>query len=91
MKYLLLAGALVFSTAASAQDELVEYCKAALEAQGGNPEGCSCLMENMNENPTLFEELMVIGADGDLEKIYDSASDELIAVLDECKVMGDDE
>lgn len=86
MKYLLLSAMVLFSTAASAQDELVGLCRTAVEAEGGNADGCPCLIERVNENPIVFEELMGLSSVGGMEERYDAASDDLKEILDECEL-----
>lgn len=80
-----------FATAAAAgltvspsyAGELADACVAALEADGRDTSGCSCLEEEALAND-LVDEFLALGEIEDPAERYASASDEAKAAMDKC-------
>jgi len=63
--------------------ELADACVAALEADGRDTSGCSCLEEEVVANG-LEEEFLALGEIADPAERYAAASDEAKAAMDKC-------
>jgi hypothetical protein len=63
--------------------ELADACVAALEADGRDTSGCSCLEEEALAND-LVDEFLALGEIEDPAERYASASDEAKAAMDKC-------
>lgn len=63
--------------------ELADACVAALEADGRDASGCSCLEEEALAND-LVDEFLALGEIEDPAQRYASASDEAKAAMDKC-------
>lgn len=81
----------LFGTAAAAAailsvtyaGELADACTAALEADGRDASGCSCLEEEIIAND-LVDEFTALGEIEDAAARYAAASDEAKAAMDKC-------
>ncbi|GJL95919.1 MAG: hypothetical protein DHS20C05_23240 [Hyphococcus sp.] len=71
-------------SSASFAGEWEDACVAALEAEGRDSSGCSCLEAEIMENPSLIEEFQALGEIADPQERYDSASSEAQAAMDKC-------
>jgi hypothetical protein len=69
-------------SAASAGD-LADACTAALEADGRDASGCTCLEEEVVAND-LVDEFLALGEIADPDERYASASDDAKAAMDKC-------
>jgi hypothetical protein len=69
-------------SAASAGD-LADACTAALEADGRDTSGCTCLEEEVVAND-LVDEFLALGEIADPDERYASASDDAKAAMDKC-------
>jgi len=63
--------------------ELADACVAALEADGRDTSGCSCLEEEVVANG-LEEEFLELGKIADPAERYAAASDEAKAAMNKC-------
>lgn len=75
------AGVLAASAAAN---ELEDACVAALEAEGRDTSGCSCLVDAIEDDAALVEEFTALGEIADLGERYEAASDDAKAAMDAC-------
>ncbi|MHA7871991.1 MAG: hypothetical protein ACX939_06565 [Hyphococcus sp.] len=82
---LFLAGAVAsaVSISAASAGELADMCVAALEAEGRDPSGCSCLEEQVVAND-LVDEFIALAEISDIDERYDAASPEAQAAMDMC-------
>ena len=64
--------------------ELADACVAALEADGRDSSGCSCLEAELEGNDGLIEEMFSLGEISDPDERYAAASDDAKAVMDTC-------
>lgn len=78
------AVAVGFSFSAATAGDLADACVAALEAEGRDTSGCSCLESEIEGNDALVEEFMALGNVGDADERYEAASDEAKAAMDAC-------
>ncbi len=69
--------------AVSSAGELADACTAALEADGRDTSGCTCLEEEVVAN-NLEDEFLALGEIADPAERYASASDEAKAAMDKC-------
>ena len=74
--------AISFSTASAG--EMADACIAALEADGRDTSGCTCLEDAVSESAALQEEFQTLGAIADPAERYASASDDAKAAMDQC-------
>jgi hypothetical protein len=63
--------------------ELADACVAALEADGRDPSGCTCLEEEIEAND-LMDEFLQLGQIADPAERYAAASDEARAAMNKC-------
>ena len=63
--------------------DLADACVAALEADGRDASGCSCLEEEAVAND-LVDEFLALGEIEDPAERYASASDDAKAAMDKC-------
>ncbi len=63
--------------------DLADACVAALEADGRDPSGCTCLEEEVIAND-LVDEMTALGEIADPDERYDAASDAAKAAMDKC-------
>ena len=78
------AGAAAFAAFAAANaGDLADACVAALEADGRDTSGCTCLEEEVVAND-LVDEFLALGEIADPEERYDAASDEAKAAMNKC-------
>lgn len=63
---------------------MADACIAALEADGRDTSGCTCLEDEVLASPALQEEFQTLGAIADPAERYSSASDEAKAAMDKC-------
>ena len=75
------AGVLAASAGAN---ELEDACVAALEAEGRDTSGCSCLVETIEGDAALVEEFTALGEIADVGERYAAASDDAKAAMDAC-------
>ncbi len=71
-----------FSTVSAG--EMADACIAALEAEGRDTSGCTCLEDAVSESAALQEEFQTLGAIADPAERYAAASDEAQAAMDQC-------
>ena len=64
--------------------ELADACAAALEAEGRDSSGCTCLENEVMGDSALEEEFTALGEIADPAERYASASDAAKAVMDKC-------
>jgi hypothetical protein len=84
MKPILAGAAVVLAFAASAwAGDLADACVAALEADGRDTSGCSCLEEEAVAGD-LVDEFIALGEIADPAERYAAASDEAKAAMDKC-------
>ncbi len=80
---------LVLAAAASAlmsvsfAGDLADACAAALEADGRDTSGCTCLEDEVVAND-LVDEFLALGEIADPAARYSAASDEAKAAMDKC-------
>ena len=75
------AGVLAASAMAN---EMEDACVAALEAEGRDTSGCSCLVDAIGDDEALIEEFTSLGEIADADDRYDAASDAAKAAMDSC-------
>ncbi len=84
MKLMIAGAAAFFAVVASAYaGELADACVAALEADGRDASGCSCLEEEAVAGG-LVDEFVALGEIADPAERYAAASDEAQAAMDKC-------
>jgi len=64
--------------------EMADACVAALEAEGRDTSGCSCLEDAIGGDEALIDEFTQLGEIADAGERYDSASDEAKAIMGQC-------
>jgi len=85
MKFIVTAAIAASLTLSAANaGELADACVAALEAEGRDASGCSCLESEIAGNDALVEEFLSLGEMGDADERYAAASDEAKAAMDSC-------
>ncbi len=77
------AAAALLASGAYAGD-MADACTAALEADGRDPSGCTCLEEEVTADAALQEEFLTLGEIADPAERYASASDAAKAAMDKC-------
>ncbi|MEO1241514.1 MAG: hypothetical protein AAFX54_06355 [Pseudomonadota bacterium] len=70
-------------TSASSAGELADACVAALEAEGRDTSGCTCLEEQVVAND-LADEMLALGEIADPADRYEAASPAAKAAMDMC-------
>ncbi len=70
-------------TSASSAGELADACVAALEAEGRDTSGCTCLEEQVVAND-LVDEMLALGEIADPADRYEAASPAAKAAMDMC-------
>lgn len=75
------AGVLAASAMAN---EMEDACVAALEAEGRDTSGCSCLVDAIGDDAALIDEFTSLGEIADADERYDAASDAAKAAMDAC-------
>ncbi len=86
MKIRLIFAAVVAAGAMNATasaGELADACAAALEAEGRDTSGCTCLEEQVVAND-LVDEMLALGEIADPSERYEAASPEAKAAMDMC-------
>lgn len=68
---------------ASSAGELADACVAALEAEGRDTSGCTCLEEQVVAND-LVDEMLALGEIADPADRYEAASPAAKAAMDMC-------
>ena len=63
--------------------DLADACIAALEADGRDTSGCTCLEEELEANG-LVDEFLALGEIADPAERYEAASDEAKAAMNKC-------
>ena len=79
----LTAGFAMFAMSAEA-NQMVEDCKARMDADGRDPSGCQCLMDAVSSSDALMEEFASLGEIDDPAERYAAASDDAKAAMDSC-------
>jgi len=64
--------------------EMADACVAALEAEGRDTSGCSCLEDAIGDDAALGEEFRALGEIADPAERYAAASSEAQAAMDQC-------
>jgi hypothetical protein len=83
-KLIFTAIASVFAAISTASaGDLADACTAALEADGRDASGCTCLEEEVVAND-LVDEFLALGEIADPDERYASASDDAKAAMDKC-------
>lgn len=78
------AAAAALAVSAASANEMVEACKAALEAEGRDTSGCDCLAAEIAANAALEAEFNALGQIADAAERYAAASDDAKAAMDKC-------
>lgn len=73
-----------FTISAANAGELADACVAALEAEGRDTSGCSCLESEIEGNDALIEEMTFLGEISDAEERFEAASDDAKAAMLAC-------
>ncbi|GJL90863.1 hypothetical protein [Hyphococcus sp.] len=86
---MMLKSGLAFAAVAAASislahsGDLADACVAALEADGRDTSGCTCLEEEVEAND-LVDEFLALGEIADPAERYEAASDEAKAAMNKC-------
>ncbi len=78
-----IAAAAAFTSSVNA-GEMADACIAALEADGRDTSGCTCLEEEVTADAALEEEFLTLGEIADPAERYEAASDGAKAAMDKC-------
>ena len=70
-------------TSASYAGEMADACVAALEADGRDSSGCTCLEQQVVAND-LVDEMLALGEIADPAERYEAASPDAKAAMDMC-------
>lgn len=78
------AAACAISLSTVTAGEMADACVAALEADGRDTSGCTCLEDAVSESAALQEEFLTLGEIADPAERYAAASDDAKAAMDKC-------
>ncbi len=76
--------AAAFMASGAYAGEMADACIAALEADGRETSGCTCLEEEVTADAALQEEFLTLGEIADPAERYAAGSDAAKAAMDKC-------